>query len=167
MVALGWRYLVMLGWRYLVVLGWQYLDALAGRYIVVLGWNLYLVVRGWQYVVALGWRYVVVLGWMFLVTLIRCSWIGPAEGAYVHVYKWVQIIDQVHSRRMDTLHEWTSPWMDGRTPWMDRSLGGGTASKTGLDHMFRLAKIHHTQSATSCIQWMRHMWGVGVSSAHT
>ena len=33
-----------------------------------------------------------------------------------------------------TFREWTSPVTDAGTPWMDRSLRGGTASVKGLEH---------------------------------
>jgi hypothetical protein len=49
--------------------------------------------------------------------------------------------EPVHPRRWGTLSEWTSPFPEGGTPWMDRSLRGGTASVNGLEQNFRLIRF--------------------------
>ena len=63
-------------------------------------------------------------------------------------YIWLRVI----STFVWTLREWTSPFTEGGTQWMDRSLRCGTASVTGLDHSLPWNFYNLFQFISHC-QW--------------
>ena len=76
-----------------------------------------------------GWMHVVDLGWMQL------HWLNSAEYGQLSAHTCVGIY-ACRAFTECTLSEWTSPVTEGGTPWLDRSLRGGTSSVTRLEHVF-------------------------------